>query len=650
MSDGSPIYKTRFYSDCIGVFQGGGCRAAAFGGAYASAFELGVRFSEVAGTSAGSITAALIAAGATPEYLIDKFKELDFPTLLKDPVRSTFTKPLRMVKLANKVPFKGETLDSIVRIARFGGLHSSVGVEAWVESCLKELTGKENGPVNFSELVMPLHVVAGDLSTMKPRVWGQDVTPKQSVAHAVRASCNIPLFFQPVEEGSALLVDGGIVSNLPHFLFAEKLSLNSRDKKRVLFFMLEANEERKRADDSKELVSQVSSLAIEGSTAVQLSFAPDIARIVIPTGNIRATDFFAMNNEVIEVLIASGQTAAKAFIEGELLKTHGAQPESLTVFDEHEAFLAVCEQIYTTKSDVRISMPTTKWFWELFPTILHWRKIGIRVVAFAQPISTNYPDGAKEAQRRELLEGLGVELLEVATLPFKGMFFDAPGAGARALIYPEEQTDYEPAARFYSGRLDQSALSALYDKIQGLVGESVTSSNQPTLVSTDPAVILDKLKENVPVYREPGVLLAIEDVEVSKVFLISRYVRAFRYKQIATLIEHYNDEELELFAPAKVTLSGGAESLVTPPVVEETGGKFVALEGNTRFLHCYNAGITQIKAVVVRGVKVELPGKPVPLHQVRITARKHAPDERMIGYNHDLFRSIERAIRPIPNQ
>ena len=44
MNKNSPIYKTRFYSDCIGVFQGGGCRAAAFGGAYDEAFKLGVRF------------------------------------------------------------------------------------------------------------------------------------------------------------------------------------------------------------------------------------------------------------------------------------------------------------------------------------------------------------------------------------------------------------------------------------------------------------------------------------------------------------------------------------------------------------------------------------------------------------------------------
>ena len=290
------IFKTRFYSDCIGVFQGGGCRAAAFGGAYDATFKLGVRFSEVAGTSAGSIVAALLAAGAEPDYLLRKLSELNFPSLLEKPDRSTFSNGQKLIKALGKVLPNSSRLASVVEVARFGGLYSSAGIEKWVEGCLKELTGKPNGPVNFSDLEMPLHIVAGDLNTMKPRVWSSQITPAQSVAHAVRASCSIPLFFQPVEEGSALLVDGGLVSNIPHFLFNGESEQGGKDKKRVLLFMLEASEERKRAADVKELVSQLASLAVDGGTDVQLAFTPNVARIIIPTGSIRATDFNDMND------------------------------------------------------------------------------------------------------------------------------------------------------------------------------------------------------------------------------------------------------------------------------------------------------------------------------------------------------------------
>src|SRR5512144_2036470 len=88
------IYRTRFYTDCSGVFEGGGCRASAYAGAYSSAYEHGVRFSEVAGTSAGAIVAALIAAGAEPEFLLNELRELDFRDFLYAPKRPVFSSHL----------------------------------------------------------------------------------------------------------------------------------------------------------------------------------------------------------------------------------------------------------------------------------------------------------------------------------------------------------------------------------------------------------------------------------------------------------------------------------------------------------------------------------------------------------------------------
>ena len=73
---------TKYFTSCKGVFQGGGCKAIAYIGAYKTAYERGVFFSELAGTSAGSIIAALIAAGAKPEYLEKVVKDLDFKTFV----------------------------------------------------------------------------------------------------------------------------------------------------------------------------------------------------------------------------------------------------------------------------------------------------------------------------------------------------------------------------------------------------------------------------------------------------------------------------------------------------------------------------------------------------------------------------------------
>ena len=80
-----PSQRTVFFSDCVAVFQGGGCRGAAFAGAFAAATAAGVGVAAVAGTSAGSIVAALIGAGADADYLSRALKSLDFISLLQSP-------------------------------------------------------------------------------------------------------------------------------------------------------------------------------------------------------------------------------------------------------------------------------------------------------------------------------------------------------------------------------------------------------------------------------------------------------------------------------------------------------------------------------------------------------------------------------------
>jgi len=74
---------TSFFKSSAGVFQGGGCRAAAFVGAYSEAIRRGVSFAEVAGTSAGSMVAALIGAGANPDDLRAAIGQLDFNSFLR---------------------------------------------------------------------------------------------------------------------------------------------------------------------------------------------------------------------------------------------------------------------------------------------------------------------------------------------------------------------------------------------------------------------------------------------------------------------------------------------------------------------------------------------------------------------------------------
>jgi NTE family protein len=131
----------------------------------------GIRPHFVAGVSAGAIAGAAYCAGVSLE---------EMQRLALD---------LRWTKLGRLVPPRLGFFDS-----------------ARLETLLLDIVG----PCTFDQLPIPLAVVATDL--MREEVI---ILRKGPVAHAVRASCAIPGIFTPVERGRQLLVDGGLLNNLP---------------------------------------------------------------------------------------------------------------------------------------------------------------------------------------------------------------------------------------------------------------------------------------------------------------------------------------------------------------------------------------------------------------------------------------------------
>jgi NTE family protein len=92
----------------------------------------------------------------------------------------------------------------------FGVMNAVVGMgfakgdklEAWVKNHIKT--------ANIENMKLPFAAVATDLN------WGYKVVlDRGSVARAIRASAAIPGIFQPVQHQGKLLVDGGVVDNIP---------------------------------------------------------------------------------------------------------------------------------------------------------------------------------------------------------------------------------------------------------------------------------------------------------------------------------------------------------------------------------------------------------------------------------------------------
>ena len=156
----------------LGLALGGGAaRGLAHLGVLKVLDEAGVRADVVCGTSAGSIVAALYAGGYSWETIADVTRSLDWV----DFVQPVFPKM------------------GLVRADK-------------LERRLEELLGDRT----IEEREIPFRAVTVDL------IQGEhDVIGPGPVSRAVRASCSIPGIFEPVELGERVLVDGGVLNDVP---------------------------------------------------------------------------------------------------------------------------------------------------------------------------------------------------------------------------------------------------------------------------------------------------------------------------------------------------------------------------------------------------------------------------------------------------
>ncbi|MFC3800135.1 patatin-like phospholipase family protein [Cohnella sp. GCM10012308] len=209
------------------VFEGGGVKGISLAGAVRAAELNGYGFNQVAGTSAGSIVAALVAAGYNASEMKMIIDGTPFSAFLK-------RAPIFNVKL----------IGPAARLLMFKGLYSGDALEAWAEKLLAA-----RGIRTFGDLPPGrLRIVASDITNGKILVLPDDIAdygmdPRDlGVAQAIRMSVSIPYFFDPVIVRSAYayrpfkrakrhgkhlvahgsyIVDGGLLSNFPLWLFEE---------------------------------------------------------------------------------------------------------------------------------------------------------------------------------------------------------------------------------------------------------------------------------------------------------------------------------------------------------------------------------------------------------------------------------------------
>jgi hypothetical protein len=243
---------------------------------------------------------------------------------------------------------------------------------------------------------------------------------------------------------------------------------------------------------------------------------------------------------------------------------------------------------------------------------------------------------------------MGVHVVVVDELLVKGILADTKTpSDAFGIVYSEHDSDFTPHSIFYRGRQHSTVLHALDSLCRSQCDIPAQAGVAPTIDQIDGRDVTALLAKNIPLYRPNTVRITVETVQLDSILLLSRHVRAFRLRQLPELNAALSAAKIDFYQPAQMGLIDGKWSIITPPVFEESGGKFVAIEGNTRAFYAFQNGADAITGIVVRGVAEPLPGVPIPLKQVRITEHKLPPEDRIDGFDHSLFRHIERAVRPL---
>lgn len=188
----------------VGVaFGGGGARGLAHVGVIRWLEEHHIPIDVAAGTSMGALVAGFFATGMSAAELEALLAEMDWDELFAS---SDFQhKNIRRKDDARSYP-------SRLAFGLKGGLHAPAAPNSGqqVGLLLNRIAAPYYALATFDDLPTPLRVVAVDLLSATTVVLDRG-----SLAVAMRASMSVPGIFPPVELDGRVLVDGGVLNNLP---------------------------------------------------------------------------------------------------------------------------------------------------------------------------------------------------------------------------------------------------------------------------------------------------------------------------------------------------------------------------------------------------------------------------------------------------
>jgi NTE family protein len=377
------------------VFEGGGAKGVVFVGALETFAEQGHTYGRLMGTSAGAITAALLAAGYSATEMgvmleetidgvpvfatfMDPPADFDEATIAQSLMREWLRdddNPLmpnwaeeRLEDWIADNMLRSQTFRHIFSLVEQGGWFAADSFVNWLRMKLNAAPG-DGGPGGYGDMTLAefyaatqrhLSVVAADTTAGRLLVLNHNTAPDLPLVWAVRMSMSIPLLWQEVVWQEAwgrymghdvtgdAVVDGGLLSGFPIELFiANSWSdwMDRREGGRILGLLIDERSEvpGQPATSDGGIMDGAVGRFRTGRRLINLINTMTQARdkavteenkdlvVALPAKGYGTTEF-DMTPERRGALVAAGAAAMVAYLDG-----LGPEPAQIAQFDPAEA-------------------------------------------------------------------------------------------------------------------------------------------------------------------------------------------------------------------------------------------------------------------------------------------------------------------------
>jgi NTE family protein len=288
-----------------GVFEGGGVKAIAFIGAICCMEEKGYKWQRTAGTSAGSIIAALLSVG----YSGKEIREIMFGNDYRDFLSKKIMKPVPFImKVINFLFCKG-VYDAFVIEKYVGELLAAKGKTKFKHICT-------NGMEKLK--IIATDITKKDMLILPDDLKKYNIDPMEfEIAKAVRMSCTLPFFFKPYKlnhnSKTSFVLDGGILSNFPVWIF----DVEGVPRWPTFGFRLKEEVPEDKLQYRKDILAFTSDIfdTMINKNEMRYIRNKDLVRtIFLPCNGVKTTEFNISYNKC-KMLYSNGYKATENFIK-----------------------------------------------------------------------------------------------------------------------------------------------------------------------------------------------------------------------------------------------------------------------------------------------------------------------------------------------